>query len=126
MFRRWDQNVSRLSMSRFKALKGVMYTTAMPFLSVSGCWISCEKIGRSTASVFPLPVGATRSTFLPSRTGGIAITWGKVGSENPSSANALRTGFARKEKNEQDFSTRIQIARRQQVQKEVLYLYLNR
>ena len=85
-------------MSLLRALRGVMYRMEMPFRS--GVWISLMKIGRRTASVFPLPVGAMRRTFFPSRIGGIALVWGSVGWENPSSARALTTGLGRSEKTE--------------------------
>ena len=51
-----------------------------------------------------MPVGAIRSTFLPSKIGGKANVCGKVGSENPSSAKALRTGFASNSKTELELS----------------------
>ena len=55
-----------------------------------------ENIGRRTASVFPLPVGAIRSTFSPAKMSGIAITCGSVGSEKPNSASPSQTGLASK------------------------------
>jgi len=53
-----------------------------------------ENMGIRTASVFPLPVGAIKSTFSPFNIDGIAITWGKVGIEKPNSTNASQTGLA--------------------------------
>lgn len=52
-------------------------------------------MGSSTASVFPLPVGAIKRTFVPDKINGKAMVCGNVGSENPNSAKALRMGFAR-------------------------------
>jgi hypothetical protein len=57
-----------------------------------------ENIGKRTASVFPLPVGAIKRTFFPANIGGKAKTCGSVGSENPNSANASRTGLASESK----------------------------
>ena len=51
-------------------------------------------MGRRTASVFPLPVGAISKTFFPESKVGIAVVCGSVGSVNPSSARVLRTGLA--------------------------------
>jgi len=47
---------------------------------------SWSKIGRSTASVFPEPVGAMRRTFFPAMIFGIAAIWGAVGVLIPDSA----------------------------------------
>src|SRR4030042_185510 len=57
-----------------------------------------ENMGNRTASVLPLPVGAMRRTFSPAKIGGKAIVCGRVGSENPNSAKASRTGLARNSK----------------------------
>src|SRR4030042_2714321 len=57
-----------------------------------------ENMGNRTASVLPLPVGAMRKPFPPAKIGGKAIVCGRVGSENPSSAKASRTGLARESK----------------------------
>jgi hypothetical protein len=48
-------------------------------------------MGRSAASVLPLPVGATISTFSPASTYGIASLWGGVGSPKPLSLHNLLT-----------------------------------
>ena len=74
----------------------------MPF--AFSCWISLEKIGSNTASVFPLPVGAIRRTFLPASIGRKAIVCGFVGIKNPSSCNILRIGLASSLKTELWFS----------------------
>ncbi len=92
------QKVRRLSISRFSALRGVMYMIWMPFVSGSGCWIRLLKMGRMTASVLPVPVGAMSRTFLPASISGNASVCGKVGSVKPSIASALRTGLARDSK----------------------------
>ena len=47
-----------------------------------------SRIGSIAASVFPIPVGATRRTFPPSRILGMASAWGGVGSVIPLSASA--------------------------------------
>jgi hypothetical protein len=52
-------------------------------------------MGSSTASVFPLPVGAIKRTFSPDKINGKAMVCGNVGSENPSATKALRTGLAK-------------------------------
>ena len=58
------------------------------------CLMKLENTGKRTASVFPLPVGAIKSTFSPRNIGGMAIICGSVGSEKPNSANASQTGLA--------------------------------
>ncbi len=55
-------------------------------------------MGRMTASVLPVPVGAMRRTFLPASISGNASVCGSVGSVKPSAASALRTGLARDSK----------------------------
>jgi hypothetical protein len=62
------------------------------------CWIRLLKTGRRTASVFPVPVGAINNTFFPANISGKASVCGSVGSLNPSSAKASRTGLARDSK----------------------------
>jgi len=54
------------------------------------------KIGRKAASVFPVPVGATKRIFFSSSIGGMALIWGSVGAGKPLSKMALRMGFAKR------------------------------
>jgi len=63
-----------------------------------------RKDGEQNGFSFSSALGAIKSTFLPSRTGGNAKVCGKVGSEKPSSANALRTGLAGNSKTELELS----------------------
>ena len=58
-----DQTCNRLSRSRFKALRGVMYSSEIPCLASS--WTILSMRGRRAASVFPEPVGAIIRTFSP-------------------------------------------------------------
>ncbi len=53
-------------------------------------------MGRMTASVLPVPVGAMSRTFLPASISGKANVCGSVGSVKPSSVNAVRIGLASK------------------------------
>ena len=66
--------------------------------------MSLEKTGSKTASVFPVPVGAIRSTFFPCKMGGKARVCGRVGSVNPASARAVWTCLVRSVKTELAFS----------------------
>src|SRR2546425_9125213 len=49
--------------------------------------------GRMADSVFPLAVGDIRRTFLPSRIGGMALSWASVGLRNPRSLTASARGL---------------------------------
>lgn len=63
----------RSSMSRFKALSGVMYRTLIPG-GLSGILRSMFKTGSIAASVFPVAVGEIKRTFFPSRILGIVFS----------------------------------------------------
>ena len=54
--------------------------------------------GRMADSVFPLAVGDIRRTFLPSRIGGMALSWASVGLRNPRSLTASARGLGSKSK----------------------------
>jgi hypothetical protein len=65
-----------------------------------------ENMGRRTASVFPLPVGAIRRTFSPCRMDGMALLCGAVGSKNSRLTKASPTGLASRLKTlGEDFSS---------------------
>jgi hypothetical protein len=83
-------------MSRFKALRGVMYMMLIPGLrsAMRYRW----NTGSMAASVFPVAVGEMRRTFFPSRIWGMSCLWGSVGSSNPLSSSSLLTGRHRREK----------------------------
>ena len=66
------QTCSRFSMSLFSALIGVMYRRDIPSPCPSST--SLLRRGRSAASVFPEPVGATTRTSSPLATRGHAFT----------------------------------------------------
>ncbi len=65
-----------------------MYSSFVPLSRPSPSLTRASSIGRSAASVFPVPVGAINSAFLPALTSGTNFICGSVGVSNPLSFNA--------------------------------------
>ena len=80
----FPRSVMRFIMSLLSALSGVMYSTLIPGFFGELC--SASNIGSIAVSVLPMPVGATRSMFLPVCIFGLATRCGSVGSVMPRSA----------------------------------------
>jgi hypothetical protein len=57
--------------------------------------IMASRIGRSAASVFPVPVGAISRAFFPALTIGTSFSCGSVGDSKPRSFRAATSGGQR-------------------------------
>ena len=82
-------------MSLLSALRGVMYSSLVPLSLDSPSLIIASSMGRSAASVFPVPVGAISNAFFPSLTIGTSFSWGSVGESKPLSFSAAIRGGER-------------------------------